>query len=139
MEIVFSATMLLLVGLGIFSYRTGKAGYLFAITAFLAFLISGASFISFISPYFYELPTHHCPFCVLQQEYGCIGYPLFLALLGGAQAGMGVGILTPYYETGSLKEILPAVQKRLILISLTCYAVFTVIIIYKIIFSNLKM
>jgi hypothetical protein len=139
MEIAFFATMLLLLVLGIFYYRTGKAGYVFALTALLAFFISGAAFISFISLYFYELPTHHCPFCVLQQEYGCIGYPLFLALLGGAQAGMGVGILTPYYETGSLKEILPAIQKKLVAISLTCYAMFTIIIIYKIIFSNLKM
>ena len=139
MEIAFFGNMLLLLGLGIFSYRTGKAGYVFALTAFLAFLISGASFISFISPYFYELPTHRCPFCVLQQEYGCIGYPLFLVLLGGAQAGLGVGILTPYRETGSLKEILPAVQQRLVLMSLLCYTAFTVIIVYKIIFSNLKM
>jgi hypothetical protein len=139
MEIAFFANMLLLFGCGIFTYHNGKAAYVFAVTAGVAFLISLASFISFISIYIYELPTHHCPFCVLQQEYGCIGYPLFLALLGGGQAGMGVGILTPYRETGSLKEILPAIQKRLILISLTCYAAFTIIIIYKIIFSNLKM
>ena len=139
MEIAFFATMLLLSALGIVNYRTGKAGYVFAVTAFLAFLIAVASFISFISIYIYELPTHHCPFCVLQQEYGCIGYPLFLALLGGAQAGMGVGILTPYRETGSLKGIVPGIRKKLILFSLICYAAFTVTIIYKIIFSNLKM
>jgi hypothetical protein len=138
MEIVFFVTMLLLLGGGIFSSRTGKGGYVFALTACLAFLISIASFISFISVYIYELPTHHCPFCVLQQEYGCIGYPLFLALLGGEQAGLGVGIMTPYAEIGSLKEILPALQKKLVLLSLICYTLFTVIITYKIIFSNLK-
>jgi hypothetical protein len=139
MEIAFAANMLLLLGLGIFTYRTGKAAYAFAFTACLAFLVSLAAFISFISIYIYELPTHHCPFCVLQQEYGCIGYPLFLALLAGAQAGMGVGILEPFRDTGSLKEVLPATQKRLALTSLLCYAAFTVIIIYKIILSNLKM
>lgn len=139
LALVFAANMLLLLVLGIFSYRTGKGGYLFAVTAFLAFLISSAAFISFISTYFYELPTHHCPFCVLQREYGYIGYPLFLALLGGAQAGLGVGILTPYRHTNSLQGVLPAIKKKLILISLISFASFTVIAIYQMIFSNLKM
>ena len=139
MEIAFAATMLLLLGSGIFAYRTGKGGYVFAVMALAAFLVSVASFISFISIYYYELPTHHCPFCILQTEYGCIGYPLFLALLAGAQAGLGVGILTPYRGTGSLQAILPGMQKRLIWASLICYGVFTVMIIYEIIFSNLKM
>jgi len=39
--------------------------------------------LSFISVYFYELPTHHCPFCILQKEYGYVGYPLYLTLFGG--------------------------------------------------------
>jgi hypothetical protein len=139
MEIAFATTMLLLLGSGIFAYRTGKGGYVFAAMALAAFLVSVASFISFISIYYYELPTHHCPFCILQTEYGCIGYPLYLALLAGAQAGMGVGILTPYRETGSLQAILPNMQKRLIWASLIGYGVFTVMIIYELIFSNLKM
>lgn len=139
MATAFFATMPLLLAWGIFSYRTGRGGYVFAFAAFMAFVISVAAFISFISPYFYELPTHHCPFCVLQQEYGCIGYPLFLALLGGAQAGLGAGVLTPYLGTGSLKETLPAILKKLVVISLICYAFFTIITIYEIIFSNLKM
>lgn len=139
LEVIFTANMLLLLGVGIFSYRTGKGGYLFATTAFLAFLISMASFISFISLYFYELPTHHCPFCVLQREYSYIGYPLFLLLLGGAQAGLGVGILTPYRDRNSLQNILPAIQQKLIIISMISFASFTLISIYKIIFSNLKM
>jgi hypothetical protein len=138
LEIAFTGNMLLLLGWGIFSYRTGKGGYFFAVTAFLAFIISIAAFISFISTYIYELPTHHCPFCVLQREYGYIGYPLFLALLGGAQAGLGVGILTPYRDTGSLQGTLPAMQKKLILISLIAFASFTMISLYQMVVSNLK-
>ena len=42
----------------------------------LAFFVSAAALISFISPYIYELPTHHCPFCILQKEYRFIGYPM---------------------------------------------------------------
>ena len=107
--------------------------------AFLTFLISVASFISFISIYIYELPTHHCPFCILQQEYGYIGYPLFLTLLGGALTGMGVGILTPFLRTESLQEILPAICKKLIRLSLVLYACFFLMVVYQLIRSNLKM
>ncbi len=105
----------------------------------MTFLISIASFISFISIYFYELPTHHCPFCILQKEYGYIGYFLYLLLLLGGLTGMGVGLLMPFRQTPSLKETLPAIQKHLALTSVICYLCFTVIATYQIIFSNLKM
>jgi len=44
--------------------------------------------IHFFSPYIYELPTHHCPFCLFKPEYNYIGYPIFLLLLGGSFAGI---------------------------------------------------
>lgn len=39
--------------------------------------------IRFFSPYIYELPTHLCPFCVLQSEYYFIGYLLYLLIFLG--------------------------------------------------------
>ena len=139
METAFFAAIIGTLGLGIFFYRTGKGGYLLGGASLLTFLISVASLISFISIYIYELPTHHCPFCILQQEYHFIGYPLYLTLLGGALTGLGVGVLTPFRTITSLKESLPAIQKRLALLSLILYAIFTVIVVYQMIFSNLKM
>jgi hypothetical protein len=139
MEIAFYAVMIGALALGAEFYRTGKMGYGFSAAIFLTFLISIASFISFISIYFYELPTHHCPFCILQEGYGYIGYLLYLLLLVGGLAGMGVGLLMPFRQTPSLKETLPAIQKHLTLTSVICYLLFTVIATYQIIFSNLKM
>ena len=114
-------------------------GYGFAVAIFVTLVISIAAFISFISIYFYELPTHHCPFCILQQEYGYIGYFLYLLLLVGGLAGMGVGLLMPFRQTPSLKETLPTIQKRLALTSVIFYLLFTAIATYQIIFSNLRM
>ncbi len=139
MEIAFFASMIGTLGLGIFFYRTGKGGYLLGGASLLTFLISVASLISFISIYIYELPTHHCPFCILQQEYHYIGYPLYLTLLGGALTGLGVGILMPFRKIASLKESLPAIQKKLALISLILYALFAAMVVYQMIFSNLRM
>jgi hypothetical protein len=139
MEILFYASMTCSLILGVWFYRTGKTGYWLASSIFLTFIISIASLVSFISIYIYELPTHHCPFCFLQKEYGYIGYALYLLLMVGGLAGMSVGLLMPFRQVPSLKATLPAIQKHLALTSVTFYALFTLIATYYIIFSNLKM
>jgi hypothetical protein len=139
MEVVFYAAMMGTLALGTVFYRTGKMGYGFSLAMFLTFLIAIASFISFISIYFYELPTHHCPFCILQKEYGYIGYILYLLLLLGGLAGLGVGLLMPFRRVPSLKETLPVFQRHLALTAVILYLLFTAISTYQIIFSNLKM
>jgi len=139
MEVLFYAAMLGSIALGGVFSRTGKMGYLFSGVVFITFLIAIASVISFISIYFYELPTHHCPFCILQKEYLYIGYFLYLLLLVGGLAGMGVGVLMPWRQIPSLKETLPTIQKHLAVTSVISYLLFTVIATYQIIFSNLKM
>lgn len=47
----------------------------------LFFILSLIAITTFFSPYIYELPTHKCPFCVLQQEYFYIGYLLYSLLM----------------------------------------------------------
>lgn len=60
-----------------------KATYLLTFNLLFVF-ISYFSVTYFFSTYIYELPTHQCPFCMLQGEYNFIGYiiwsSLFLAL-----------------------------------------------------------
>jgi hypothetical protein len=139
MEIAFYGAVFVCQASGAVFYQTGRMGYLFAWTVLATFLISIASLISFISIYIYELPTHHCPFCILQKEYGYIGYFLYLTLLMGGLTGMGAGILMPFRRIGSLKATLPILQKYLVLTSLTSYLLFTGVSTGLIAFSNLKM
>lgn len=44
--------------------------------------------ISFFSTYVYQLPSHQCPFCLLQKEYLYMGYLLYPALIAGTFFGM---------------------------------------------------
>jgi len=90
-----------------------------------------------VSCYIYELPTHHCPFCILQKEYGYIGYLIYVTLLGGAIAGLSVGVLMPFRKTKSLTEILPSFQRRLAITSSTFFLVFTAIVTIQILLSGL--
>ena len=139
MQIVFFTCMAITAVSGLFFYRRGRAGYLFSIAATVTFLIAAASVVSFICLYFYELPTHHCPFCLLQKEYGYIGYVLYATLFGGAVAGIGTGVLMPFRKVGSLARIIPGIQRRLTLVTMVCYLLFTVIVVWKMIFSALKL
>ncbi len=59
---------------------------LFSNLFYLIFAI--ISLIMFFSIYVYELPTHHCPFCLLQKEYYSIGYLLYAVLFLGTFYGI---------------------------------------------------
>jgi hypothetical protein len=123
--------------IGVYFYLRGKGGYLYSLLTFAMFGVSLAAIISFISVYIYELPTHHCPFCIVMEEYGYIGYLLYLPLFGAAVTGMGIGVLLPFRGVESLREVLPRLIRKLTLMSLTLYLSFTAIVIYKIATSNL--
>jgi hypothetical protein len=139
-KVAFYMSMVLTFVSGMYFYRKRSiAGYAFAFMSTVTFVVSIGSLISFISPYFYELPTHHCPFCILQREYGYAGYALYVTLLGGAISGLGVGAIMPFGGIQSLSQVIPAVQKKLTITALISYFLFTGIVTYQILFSNLTM
>lgn len=139
MQIAFFSGMAVTAVSGVIFYLRGRIGYLFSCAATVTFLIAATSVVSFICLYFYELPTHHCPFCLLQKEYGFIGYLLYATLFGGAVAGIGTGVLMPFRKVGSLLHTIPAIQRRLTLGTLLCYLLFTLIVSWKMVFSALKL
>jgi len=134
---IFYLGMGCLLASGIYFYLKGKGGYLYSTITFVMFGVSVASIISFISIYIYELPTHHCPFCIVMEEYGYIGYVLYLPLFGAVVTGMGIGVLMPFRGVESLRAVIPRLIKTLTLTSLGLYAAFTAIVVYKIATSNL--
>jgi hypothetical protein len=134
---VFYLAILLTVGTGAFFFLKGKGAYLFSGASAVAFVVSVVAIFSFVSCYIYELPTHHCPFCILQKEYGYIGYLIYVTLLGGAIAGISVGVLMAFRRMKSLSDILPAFQRRLALTSSILFLVFTAIVTVEILLSGL--
>ena len=86
-----------------------------------------------------QLPTHHCPFCLLQKEYHYIGYPLYLFLFGAGITGAGLGVIDRFKTIASLQQIVPGLQKRLVLLSMSGYLIFTAIASTPILFSGFKL
>lgn len=138
-EIAFYTSMAGSFAIGGYFWSRGKGGYLFAASSFISFVLSVTALISFISLYFYEMPTHHCPFCILHEEYYHVGYALYTAFLAGAVSGLGVGALMPFRNIASLSSILPRIQRFLALVSVSCYAAFMLISAWGMLTSNLRM
>ncbi len=136
MEIAFYATVVSTLVSGIYYYLSAKGGYLFSALSVSTFIVSILSLLSFISLYFYELPTHHCPFCILQKEYVYIGYPLYLSLLLGTILGLGVGVLMPFKDIKSLSDILPPLQKRMALLAVILFLAFAAIVTCRVVTSG---
>ena len=134
---VFYVTLLITIGTGYFYVLKGKGAYLLSAASTLALAVSIVSIFSFVSCYIYELPTHHCPFCILQKEYGCIGYIIYAALFGGVVSGLSVGALTPFRHITSLTLVLPLFQRRMALAASTLFLVFTVFVTVQIFLSAL--
>jgi len=71
-----------------------KNRYLFALANLIFLVVAITSLILFFATYIYELPTHHCPFCILQKEYYYIGYLLYILLFIGTFYGISL-LATP--------------------------------------------
>ncbi len=124
---------------GAYFLLRGRGAVVFAVFNTLLFLISLTAMISFISLYFYELPTHHCPFCILQKEYHYVGYILYLALCAATIAGGGIVAISPFTGYMSLRFILPRVQKKLCLTAMLGHLVFATVCACQILFSDFRL
>ncbi|HSO08707.1 MAG TPA: hypothetical protein VLR45_01845 [Desulfoprunum sp.] len=138
-QTVFFASAPITMASGLYVYLRAKGAILFAVASMLHFLVSIVALISFISIYIYELPTHHCPFCILHREYGYVGYLMYGAMLVSAVFGMGTGVINPFRSIASLGVVIPPIQKRLALISIVATAGFLAIAGGAMVFSNLSM
>ena len=138
-KVAFYMIMALTLASGLYFYLKGRGGYVFSSLCGISFVMAIISIISFFSLYYYELPSLHCPFNILHKEYYYVGYPLYLCLFVGTVAGMGTGVLMPFRKVASLMEIIPVIQKRLIIFALVCFLIFTAMVTYKVILSPFKL
>jgi hypothetical protein len=134
---VFGLSLLLTLLAGLYFLVKGRGAPLFAALSGINLVVSLLAILSFISIYFYELPSHHCPFCILQKAYSFLGYPIYLAMLGGGICGLGVGLLNPFRKLSSLAAVIPALQRRLALAAVISLLVFAAIVGHRLAVSNL--
>jgi len=137
--VIFYANFTLILILLLLCLFSQKAFLRYLLTACAAtfLFVALAAVVSFISMYIYELPTHHCPFDILQREYGFIGYPLFLSLFCGIFFALLPGIFHPAAKIISLHKTVPRLERSWTVLSLGCLVFFVVITTFHVVSSNL--
>lgn len=135
-RITFYLAVALTLRVGVHVALKGRGAAFYGALSAVTTVVSLAAVISFISPYYYELPTHHCPFCLLQSDYGYIGYPLYLSLFTAGITGVGAGVLEALKGPDSLAGVIPHLQKRLAILSMGAFLIFTLIATWPMVFSD---
>lgn len=110
--------------------------YLLFVNSLGLLFISLAAIVSFISLYIYQLPTHHCPFDMLQANYGFIGYPLYGGLFLGCLYGLLPGLAQPLKKTASLKAEIDKTERRWLLLAFFAIVTFLLIVAWPILFGT---
>ena len=137
MMAAFYFSIALVVLTAIFVARTDRGHAALGIFSLAALLISLSAIISFVSCYVMELPTHHCPFCILQKDYYYIGYPMYLTLFGGAAAGMGAGVLGFFKSIPSLAD--RRFRRALAFWTMALFLAFAAIVTWEILGTDFKL
>ncbi len=84
---VFNISMLKLVSSFYFVYfiiilsSYFQKRYLLALLSLLYIYLAYVNIVYFFSSYIYELPSHKCPYCLLQSEYYFIGYFIYTSII----------------------------------------------------------
>jgi len=83
----------LLYALVILTIKTNQT-LLYILANILFVYIAYYAVVYFFGTYIYQLPTHKCPFCMLQAEYAYVGYLLWGSLFAGTYIGLSNAIST---------------------------------------------
>ncbi len=138
MMILFYGVLTTNLGITLLCRKTssGAVRFLLASISVVTFFVGIASIVSFVSIYIYELPSHHCPFDILQQGYAFIGYPIYLTLFGGVFFGTLPGLFYPMKKIATLKELIERSEQRWILLSALLIGSFTALCSWPVVFGH---
>ncbi len=138
MQYIFFSVVGIFIIMALVSIKTKRTRlwYITGVMSLVVFIISIASIVSFISLYFYEIPTHHCPFDMLQGYYNYIGYPLYGSLFSGTVLAMLASTAEILKKKAPSNSNIERYQKKWTLVSVLFIIVFVSIVLYPMVFST---
>ena len=81
-----------------------KQKLLYIVTNLLFLYIAYYSIVYFFGTYIYQLPTHKCPFCMLQADYFYVGYAVWGSLFIGTFIGISDALSALWLKKINLKH-----------------------------------
>jgi len=101
--------------------------------------VSLAAVVSFLSLYFYQLPTHHCPFDLLQEGHFFVGYALYGTLFAGTCFGLLPGLFVPLARIPGAGPVLRVAEARWLRWSVASVVAFTVLSSWPVVFGRMAL
>lgn len=104
------ALMLVVCGLaltltgGKYPNRPGLLSGLYTVGWLAFFPVALWAITVFFSSYIYAMPSHRCPFDILQAQYSYVGFPIYLTLFIGSFFGGTPGLIQPFGKRPDLAE-----------------------------------
>lgn len=118
---------------------SGNGARLLALLAVINLLVTEAGVVSFVSPYVYEHPNHHCPFCLLKVDYQAIGYgihgPLFLA----TALSLGLGLTAQLNATRDIPDPARPLARRLAHVVIRLSGLLALVLVWVVQRSHLRL
>lgn len=121
------------------AFKTTILRHLLFIASVLMFFVSMGAVVSFISLYIYQMPSHHCPFDMLQANYNYVGYPMYAGLFVATLYGMLPGICQPLRKHKSLQREINVIEKRWLWFALAGMLLFLTISCWQMLFGSFKL
>jgi len=124
---------------GLVAIGRRRSTVVYSILAVVLGLVTTAAVITWIAPAYYELPTHHCPLCLLASESAYVGYPLYLFLGTAVIAGAGSGLVRALRRLDVHCCIRANEECRLCAVSMASFAVVAAIALWPILTSDFRL
>jgi hypothetical protein len=135
----FFVGLVVTVAAALWAIRRHRLTIVYSILAVAFSLVTAVAVVTWIAPSFYELPTHHCPLCLLAGDYGYVGYPLYLLMATAVIAGAGSGLLHVLRSIDLSRCILIGEERRLCAISAASFVAVAVIAVWPLVTSPFRL
>lgn len=134
-----SSLLVLIFALACLKWPGAWLRYLLAVLAAGYFPLALAAIVAFISLYIYQLPTHHCPFDMFQEQYHFIGYPLYLGLFGTSLFGIFPGVFHGAKTIPTLGAALHRCEKTWLYLAIGMLVLFVLLAAWPMVFGNFRL
>ena len=125
-RVAFFSSLALTLGAGLRFLLRGRSPAPYSVLSVILAVAAVAAILAWIAPSVYELPTHHCPLCLLAAGHRPLGYLLYSALAVGLVGGAGAGLLGALRKLDRGGSIRAGEEGRLCAVSMAGFAVFAV-------------
>ena len=138
-RVAFFGALGVTAAVGLWSIGRRRSTLAYSFLAVFLGLITCAAVVTWIAPGYYELPTHHCPLCLLAADQGYVGYPLYFLLATAVIAGAGSGLVHALRSIDIHRCIRINEERRLCAVSIISFAALAVIAVWPIVTSDFRL